>query len=308
MSKQNDDDSDGRDDQSSRTTQVYGVGGDGRCLDAGGGIPRPFNLMIRQRQLPASRSSDQRQPYRLRQARRTPMSRVRCRRRSPRSTRTDAAGFHDPHRGHHALAKPEQFDNADRIIRGANCRFTTSRRTRRVDDDGKGYLERYGKGTTGLGWYSFDEAGVHFIGLINVMNFKAGGLGNLGQEQICVAREGREGAVREYPIVIFATCRCGRSIRSGLGTGDARRLSPMSSGSAQSRCSTGTSTRSCRGGGHITFQPRDRPLSATGAGKAKAPGPLTVPADQLKQMLGLRAVTTRRHASALHQRHDLANS
>ena len=47
-----------------------------------------------------------------------------------------------------------------------------------LDDDGKQYLERYGKGTKGAGWYSFDHKGVHFIGLVNVMNLKAGGLGD----------------------------------------------------------------------------------------------------------------------------------
>ena len=45
-------------------------------------------------------------------------------------------------------------------------------------------LQRYGKGTQGDGWYSFDHNGVHFIGLVNVVNLKAGGLGSLGAEQL----------------------------------------------------------------------------------------------------------------------------
>ena len=53
-----------------------------------------------------------------------------------------------------------------------------------LNDDGKQYLERYGKNTKGSGWYSFDQKGVHFIGLVNVMNLKAGGLGSLGKEQL----------------------------------------------------------------------------------------------------------------------------
>ena len=51
-------------------------------------------------------------------------------------------------------------------------------------DNGKQYLERYGKGTKGAGWFSFDQKGVHFIGLVNVLDLKAGGLGSLGQEQL----------------------------------------------------------------------------------------------------------------------------
>jgi 3',5'-cyclic-AMP phosphodiesterase len=53
-----------------------------------------------------------------------------------------------------------------------------------IADGGKEFLTRYGKGTTGNGWQSFDDHGVHFIGLVNVLNFKAAGLGSLGREQL----------------------------------------------------------------------------------------------------------------------------
>jgi hypothetical protein len=43
--------------------------------------------------------------------------------------------------------------------------------------------ERYGRGTMGAGWYSFDVHGVHFIGLVNVADLKPGGLGNLDRRQ-----------------------------------------------------------------------------------------------------------------------------
>src|SRR5262249_4855810 len=47
------------------------------------------------------------------------------------------------------LAKPEQFDNADQIIKGANLTVHYVPGEHDViDDNGKGYLERYGKGTT----------------------------------------------------------------------------------------------------------------------------------------------------------------
>ena len=39
-----------------------------------------------------------------------------------------------------------------------------------LNDNGKQYRERFGKGTKGTGWYSFDQKGVHFIGLVNVMD------------------------------------------------------------------------------------------------------------------------------------------
>ena len=55
-----------------------------------------------------------------------------------------------------------------------------------VIDDGRGqsYRTRYGKNAQGAGWHSFDYNGVHYIGLVNVMDLKAGGLGNLGDEQL----------------------------------------------------------------------------------------------------------------------------
>ena len=51
-----------------------------------------------------------------------------------------------------------------------------------IDEEVKLYKERYGRGTKGAGWYSFDAGGVHFVGLVNVVNLKAGGLGNLGND------------------------------------------------------------------------------------------------------------------------------
>jgi Icc protein len=44
-------------------------------------------------------------------------------------------------------------------------------------NDGKVHLERYGKNTKGKGWHSFEQKGVHFAGLSNVMALE--GLGKL---------------------------------------------------------------------------------------------------------------------------------
>jgi len=54
-----------------------------------------------------------------------------------------------------------------------------------LEDDGQQYRETASeKNTKGAGWYSFDKKGVHFVGLVNVMNLKAGGMGSLGAEQL----------------------------------------------------------------------------------------------------------------------------
>ena len=84
------------------------------------------------------------------------------------------------------LSKPSEFDDADQIISraGLNVRYVPGEHDLLDEDQGKLYLDRYGRGTKGAGWYSFDDNGVHFIGLVNVVNLKAGGLGNLGNDQL----------------------------------------------------------------------------------------------------------------------------
>jgi len=78
-----------------------------------------------------------------------------------------------------------------------------------IDEDrGKAYLERYGKGSKGAGWYSFDDHGVHFIGLVNVVDLKSGGLGNLGAEQLAWLDADLKDKSDSTPIVVSHTSRC----------------------------------------------------------------------------------------------------
>src|SRR5690242_21807875 len=83
------------------------------------------------------------------------------------------------------LSKPSEFDDADRIISQArlDVHYVPGEHDI-LDEDVKLYRNRYGRGTKGAGWYSFDADGVHFIGLVNVVDLKAGGLGNLGDDQL----------------------------------------------------------------------------------------------------------------------------
>ena len=74
-----------------------------------------------------------------------------------------------------------------------------------LTDNSEQYLQRYGKGTKGSGWYSFlNQKGVHFVGLVNVVNLKAGGLGSLGHEQLEWLEDDLEGRSASTPIVLFA--------------------------------------------------------------------------------------------------------
>ena len=84
------------------------------------------------------------------------------------------------------LSKPSEFDTAEQVLKGAKAGkiFYVPGEHDVLTDDGKQYLERFGQDTKGKGWYSFDHKGAHFIGLVNVLDLKAGGLGYLGPEQL----------------------------------------------------------------------------------------------------------------------------
>jgi len=193
------------------------------------------------------------------------------------------------------LAKPEQFDQADQIIKAANLTVHYVPGEHDViDDNGKSYLDRFGKGATGGGWYSFDAGGVHFIALINVLNFKPGGLGNLGPDQIAWLENDVKGLSASTPIVIFAHMPLWTIYADwGWGTGDAAQaLDHVKRFGSVTVLNGHIHQIVQKVEGNITFQTaRSTAYPQPEAGKAKAPGPLTVPADQLKQMLGLRSVS-----------------
>ena len=118
---------------------------------------------------------------------RTRTSRRRCRRRSTKLNALPQSPAFVLHTGDITqLAKAEEFDTANEVLKGIRTDrvFYVPGEHDVATDNGVSYLQRYGKGTKGGGWYSFDHTGVHFIGLVNVLNLKAGGLGSLGAEQI----------------------------------------------------------------------------------------------------------------------------
>jgi len=108
------------------------------------------------------------------------------------------------------LAKPEEFDAVAQLlkeVKSGTIHYVPGEHD--FDSDGnKEYLNRYGKGTKGAGWYSFDHKGVHFVGLVNVASNKSGtgdgGLGVIGKEQIAWLEKDVGGLKNSTPIVVFA--------------------------------------------------------------------------------------------------------
>ena len=103
------------------------------------------------------------------------------------------------------LSKVKEFDDANSLIShaGLDVHYVPGEHDV-IDEEHKLYLERYGKGTNGDGWYSFDANGVHFVGLVNVLDLKAGGLGNLGAAQLAWLEDDLRGRSASQPVVLFA--------------------------------------------------------------------------------------------------------
>jgi 3',5'-cyclic AMP phosphodiesterase CpdA len=107
-------------------------------------------------------------------------------------------------------AKPEEFDTVAELLKEVKCGHVLYVPGEHdLDSEGnREYLRRYGRGTRGGGWCSFDYHGVHFIGLVNVATPKSGsgdgGLGVIGKEQLSWLDKDVAGLRNSMPIVVFA--------------------------------------------------------------------------------------------------------
>jgi 3',5'-cyclic-AMP phosphodiesterase len=202
------------------------------------------------------------------------------------------------------LSKPEEFDTVDQILKSAVAKdvFFVPGEHDMLNDEGEQYLERYGKGSKGAGWYSFDKKGVHFIGLVNVLNLKAGGLGTLGPEQL----EWMENDVKQLksstPVVVFAHIPLWTVYPDwGWGTEDsAQALAYLKKFGSVTVLNGHIHQTMQKVEGNVTFHtaastafPQPQP------GKADSPGPMKVPAEQLKSVLGITDVNYVRGQHAL---------
>jgi 3',5'-cyclic AMP phosphodiesterase CpdA len=102
------------------------------------------------------------------------------------------------------LSKPEQFDTAEQIIRGAglDTHYVPGEHDT-IGDNGAAFFQRFSRGAP-KGYYSFDQRGVHFIALVNVIELKAGGFGYLGAEQLEWLEKDVKNLSASTPIVVFA--------------------------------------------------------------------------------------------------------
>jgi 3',5'-cyclic-AMP phosphodiesterase len=190
-------------------------------------------------------------------------------------------------------AKAAEFDTLDQLLKGLRQKqvFYVPGEHDTAGDDGKMYLDRFGKFTAGKTWQSFDHKGVHFIGLNNCVQVE--GLGQIGAEQMAWLAKDTAGLSASAPIVVFAHIPLWSVYPDwGWATKD--------SGQALSILKRFGSVTVLNGHIHQVMQKVEGNLAFHSAmstafpqpapGAAPAPGPMKVPAEKLRQVIGVSSV------------------
>ncbi len=203
------------------------------------------------------------------------------------------------------LSKAEEFDTADQVLRSLKSEkiFFVPGEHDVLSDNGASYLRRYGKGTTGDGWRSFDHSGVHFIGLVNVLNLKAGGLGALGPAQLAWLKRDVSRLSNSTPIVVFAHIPLWAVYPQwGWGTDDSEQALVLLRRFGSVTVLNGHIHQVMQKvEGHITFHTAlSTAFPQPAPGSAPSPGPMTVAAKRLRSFLGIS------HATYIEGRSTLA--
>ena len=192
------------------------------------------------------------------------------------------------------LSKLKEFDDADRVIGEArlDVHYVPGEHDF-LDDEQKLYRERYGRGTKGAGWYSFDANGVHFVGLVNVVDLKAGGLGNLGPEQLTWLEEDLKSRSASTPVVVFAHIPLWVVYPQwGWGTDDgARALELLKRFGSVTVLNGHIHQVMQKVEGNVAFHTAcSTAFPQPAPGSAPSPGPLKVADDKLRALLGISSV------------------
>jgi 3',5'-cyclic AMP phosphodiesterase CpdA len=192
------------------------------------------------------------------------------------------------------LSKPEEFDNVQQILKSLNREvFFVPGEHDVLNDDGANFRERFGRNPQGQGWYSFDKNGVHFIGLVNVVNLKAGGLGTLGPVQLEWLEKDVKHLKHSTPIVVFAHIPLWTVYPPwGWGTDDSTQaLSYLKKFGSVTVLNGHIHQTMQKVEGNITFHTAfSTAFPQPAPGQAEGPGPMKVPADQLRSVLGITDV------------------
>jgi 3',5'-cyclic-AMP phosphodiesterase len=193
------------------------------------------------------------------------------------------------------LSKDSEFDTLEQSLKSIKTEriFYVPGEHDMLNDNGAQFRERFGKGTSGDGWYSFDHSGAHFVGLVNVMNLKAGGLGSLGHEQLEWLENDLKHLKSSTPIVVFAHIPLWTVYQEwGWGTDDgAQALSYLKRFGSVTVLNGHIHQTMQKVEGNVTFHTAmSTAFPQPAPGTAASPGPMKVPAEKLNDLLGITDV------------------
>jgi 3',5'-cyclic AMP phosphodiesterase CpdA len=196
------------------------------------------------------------------------------------------------------LSKPEEFGQAKELLQEIHIDrvHTVPGEHDALDNGLAGYLKQFDHDGKNRAWYSFDQGGVHFIGLSNVLDFRMGSLTSLGDEQLAWLKKDLRHVSRSTPVVVLAHIPMWTVYAQwGWGTADADQalalLKPYGSVTVLN--------------GHIhqvlqkvegnvalhTAMSLAYPLPTPGQPGIGEPGPIKVPAGELGKRIGTRELT-----------------
>ena len=206
------------------------------------------------------------------------------------------------------LSKPEEFGQAREILTELHVDrvHTVPGEHDALDDGVAGYLKHFDHDGKGIAWYSFDQGGVHFVGLNNVLNFKLGTLAALGDEQVAWLKRDLARVPHSTPIVVLAHIPMWTVWEPwGWGTADSTAALALLRPYGSVTVLNGHVHQVLQKvEGHValhTAMSLAYPLPTPGQAGVGEPGPVTVPAGELGKRLGTREVhlVRGRHALAL---------
>ena len=194
------------------------------------------------------------------------------------------------------LAEAEEFDTLEQLVKDCRTRqvFYVPGEHDILSDNGAQYRERFGKGTKGSGWFSFNQKGVHFVGLVNVQGVTEGGLGVIGAEQLDWLAKDLAPLSADTPVVVFAHVPLWIVYpKWGWGTDDgAKALALMKRFGSVTVLNGHIHQVVQKVEGNITFHTaRSTAFPQPVAGTAPKPGPMLVDAPKLRSFLGLTSVS-----------------
>ncbi len=189
------------------------------------------------------------------------------------------------------LATPAQFDLAQQVFQELGVPVFAIPGEHDVVDgsDPRPFLDRFGKDSKGDGWHSFDVRGTHFVALNNALSLGDQGMGTLGRAQLDWLKADLAGLPDSTPIVVLSHFPLwGLQPSWGWGTVDApEALAMLARFGSVTSLNGHVHQLQTRVEGKVRFHAaRSTAYPQPAPGEGAGPGPLVVPPEKLRSVIG----------------------